>query len=172
MAEQRVALLRAAWQDMCAALAAGELIKTILASRGLTPDDLRAFLRAEPGARAEWDTAREASADSYFDELMESARDPKPRDWQQARLYQDALKWAARIRNPRLYSDKSTIDVNVKTVDLTKIIQDANARLLAQRQGRIINAEPMSNNRESSPDLAHAQPGLSAALDPVLLALM
>jgi hypothetical protein len=54
----------------------------------------------------------------------------------------DTLKWAARIRNPRLYGDKAQLDVNVRTLDLTRIISDAQARLAASRiiEGHVIRA--------------------------------
>ncbi|HEY5636269.1 MAG TPA: hypothetical protein VIS77_05155, partial [Burkholderiales bacterium] len=53
-----------------------------------------------------------------------------------ARMRVDTLKWAARIRNPRLYGDKAQLDVNVRTVDLTRIIEAANARLAAAQAAR------------------------------------
>ena len=61
-----------------------------------------------------------------------------PVDAAHARNAIDTLKWAAKVRNPRTYSDKQQLDVNIKTVDLTKIINDANARLAASKAGRVI----------------------------------
>jgi hypothetical protein len=132
-------------------LAAGDLIKDILKRHGVTDEAKRWYLKVTPDARKQWDEAREASADAFYDEAVQVARAPltagndatpgnaRPRiDPQEARLLVDTLKWAARIRNPRLYSDKQTIDLNVKTVDLTRIIQDANARLAASRPPALI----------------------------------
>lgn len=132
-------------------LAAGDLIKDILPRHGVTEADKRRYLASEPNARRQWDEAREGSADAYYEEAVQVARAPLTAgndaqsaatcarmDAQERRLLVDTLKWAARIRNPRLYSDKQTIDVNVKTVDLTRIIQDANARLAAARAPALI----------------------------------
>jgi hypothetical protein len=57
---------------------------------------------------------------------------------QHARTRIDTLKWAARVRNPRVYSEKQTVDLNVRSVDLTAIIRDANARLAQAREPRLI----------------------------------
>lgn len=92
-----------------------------------------------------------------MDEAMTVARDPMVsvtddsgkqvivrRDAAHARTYIDTLKWAARIRNPAAYGDKQQIDMNVRTVDLTAIIQAANARLARAR-------EPITIEHEASP---------------------
>ena len=177
MAESELrARVAAAFPDMCARLAAGELVKDILKAHGLERKALSTYVLTDPAYRRAWDEAREASADAFMDEAFETARDPYEtvidgdgqskrvrRDPQQARLLVDTLKWAARIRNPRTYSDKSTVDLNVRTVDLTAIIRDANARLSAQQQGRIIDATP--SNSDTAPVLAHVQ---AVALEHIL----
>lgn len=157
MTEDSKARIAAAFPDMCARLAAGELITDILKTYGFTRDQFRWHVLSVPEMRRAWDDAREQSADALFEEAMIVARTPVDKELaQSARLHVDTLKWAARIRNPRLYGDKAQLDVNVRTVDLTAIIRDANARLAAQQQGRIIDATP--NNSESLPSLAHARP--------------
>ena len=111
------------------------------------------------------------SADSFMDEALDIARgdliigpvldasgSPKldrrgdpiliRGDSAHARTRIDTLKWAARIRNPRLYGDKAQLDVNVKHVDLTRIIQEANARLAQARAPRtldVVDAEVVSD---------------------------
>ena len=169
MDSQVQARIAAAWPSMLASLASGELIKDILARAGFNRDQVSAYKLSVPGAKAQWDEARAASADAFMDEALDSARSTMA-DPQATRVLIDTLKWAARIRNPAMYSDKSQLDVNVKTIDLTRIIQDANARLIAQQQGRIIDATP--NNCEPVRALAHAQtaPELQPALDHTLLA--
>ena len=144
---------------MLSAIADGELIKLILAREGIERSQLRAFMTRHPQRRVEWDMAKEDSATAFMDEALEVARFPgelactpqgeliigkdgKPLiiavDAAHARTRIDTLKWAARLRNPREYSDKAQLDVNVKTVDLTRIISEANARLANGRAPRII----------------------------------
>lgn len=138
---------------MIESLSAGDLIKDILASRGITRKVMYGYLAANPAKRQAWDIAREASADALYDEAMVVARTKVDKEYaQHARTHIDTLKWAARIRNPRLYGDKAQLDVNVKTVDLTAIIRDANARLAASKQGALIEGqfERIDNNGEAS----------------------
>lgn len=134
--------LTKAWPDILEGLAAGKLVRDVLAQHGTNADALRAYKSGNPQARAEWDEARERSADAFMDEAIEAAynRDLDPAH---ARMRVDTLKWAARIRNPRLYGDKAQLDVNVKTVDLTRIIEAANARLIASQAGRVIEHETL-----------------------------
>lgn len=114
------------------------MVKDVLAELGLTDTMLRAYKGTEPNARQEWEDAREQSADEFFNQALETANNAALEPGH-ARVKVDTLKWAARIRNPRLYGEKQQIDMNIKTVDLTKIISDANARLAAaQAAGRII----------------------------------
>ena len=172
---------------MCARLAAGDLVRDILKDAGFSREQISDFRLSTPAAKAKWDEAREASADSFHDEALtvarvpvieiEPAKDGKPatyarRDSQEARLLVDTLKWAARIRNPKLYGDKAQLDVNVRTVDLTRIIDAAHARLAAHQQGRIIDVTP--SNGASRPDLAHAQSVdlVAGILPPELAGLM
>lgn len=170
---------------ICAGIAAGELVKDLMVTHQVKREEVTAHFLTVPGARAMWDAAKEASADAFIDEAMEVARDPhaelqnvdgKPvvirMDAQVSRLRVDTLKWAARIRNPRVYGDKAQLDVNVRTVDLTAIIRDANARLAAAQQGRVIDVTP-SKPGEAQP-LAHAQldPAISSVLPAELAALL
>lgn len=119
-----------AWQRLLDGIAAGELIKDLMAREGITRSAVRHYIASNPAARAQWDAAREASADAFMDRALDEAM----ANYEQSaaahvRTRIDTLKWAARIRNPRLYSDKAQLDVNVRTVDLTRIIEAANARL-------------------------------------------
>lgn len=124
--------IRTVWPDILTALADGQEVRRALAANLVTRGQIRAWLATEPEVRKEWDDAREASADAFMDEALATANSPTD-DAAHARTKIDTLKWAARIRNPRLYSDKATLDVNVRTVDLTQIINAAQARLEASR---------------------------------------
>ncbi len=169
LSDAKRAAVAAAWPDILQRLAAGDLVKDVLPGLGLMRDDVSRYKLSTPGAVAQWDEAREASADSLFEEALEHARADVGKELaQHVRTRIDALKWAARIRNPRFYSDKSQVDVNVRTLDLTKIIQDANARLAASKEPRLVNG--MDNNHGDLRALAHAQPA-QLALDAALASL-
>ena len=163
ISEQTRAEIRSAWPAIIEGLAAGELVHVLLARLALKPEWLRAYRSSEPNARQEWDDAREQSADSFAEKALDMALNPaqvinpgergnetgtQPLiirvDPAHARNAIDTLKWAARIRNPRLYSDKAQLDVNVRTVDLTRIISEANARLANGRAPRILEHEQAS----------------------------
>ena len=122
-------------------MADGQLVRDALDDAGISRDMLRKFLADDAGARAEWDSARERSADAFMEQALDAANN-RGLDPAHARVRIDTLKWAARIRNPRLYGDKAQLDVNVRTVDLTRIIEAANARLAAAQGGRILEHEP------------------------------
>jgi hypothetical protein len=132
-----------------------QLVRDALNERGLTRDMLRAYLVSNPQARIEWDSAREQSADALFEDALQVAFNTGL-DPAHARMRADVLKWAARIRNPKLYGDKAQLDVNVRTVDLTRIIESANARLHAAQSMRTIEPlehEPMPAARSALSDL-------------------
>lgn len=123
-----------AWPLILEALAAGELVRDAI--RPFSADVIRQWKLETPGAQKEWDAAREESADALFDDALTAAYN-RESDPARARVIVDTLKWAARIRNPRLYGDKAQLDVNVKTVDLTRIISEANQRLAAAQAARL-----------------------------------
>lgn len=157
MANQRIspetaARIAAAWPAILHEIAAGALIAQTVKAAGFTMDMMRAYRALDPANDAAWARAKEDSADAFTEEGLAVARKPIhvinpgepgnengtqplliPIDPASARVHVDYLKWIAAKRNPRTYSDKSQVDVNVRTVDLTRIIQDANARLAAQR---------------------------------------
>lgn len=143
ISEATRAEMRQAWPDIIDALAGGAEVRAVLAAHGLTRGKLAAFMATEANARDQWETAKEVSAEEFFDQLIAMANnraaDVEPA---RARAVMDLLKWLAAKRNPRAYSDKAQLDINVKTVDLTRIISEANARLAAGRQGRIIEHMP------------------------------
>ena len=136
---ETAARIAKAWPDLLDALAAGEVMAPHYKAAGVSADQVRVWRVAQgPAAATDWDAAREQSADAYADQIASVANNPGA-DSGIARARIDALKWLAAKRNPRAYSDKATLDVNVKTVDLTRIIEAANARLAAAQVGRIID---------------------------------
>lgn len=139
------ARVAAAWPVLLGAVASGANIGEACESQGVKREHAYAYMLANPEARREWEHARELSADAYADRIASLIAGDMPEP-QSARVKLDALRWLAAKRNPRVYSDKQSIDLNVKTVDLTRIIQDANARLAAARQvGRVIEGAPITS---------------------------
>ena len=123
------------WPRLLADIAearAGVNVKDLLAHYGVSPHVVRAYRVGNAQADKAWQLAREQRADTLFDELLDTANNRED-DPAHARVKCDVLKWAIVKFNPRLYGDRSQVDLNVKTVDLTRIIQDANARLAASR---------------------------------------
>lgn len=156
ISEETKAQVAHAWPDLIVAVAEGEHIGDACAAAGLTRHDVRHYRLQNAEAEREWQSAREQSADEYADQVASIASNPDL-DAARARVKLDALRWLAAKRNPRIYSDKATLDVNVRTVDLTRIIEAANARLAAQR------AAPL----ELKPDAAGVYQ-LPAALEALL----
>lgn len=128
------------------ALEAGVPFGPILEAHKLNRAHVRAYRLENPAADKEWSVAREAGADAYADQinLIASNADMEPNT---ARVRIQALQWLAARRNPREYSDKTQIDMNIKHVDLAGIIAAANARLALARpaqaipDGRVIEGE-------------------------------
>jgi len=128
-----------AWSGLLSRIAAGGLIGRELQALGIERDSVRAYMASTQDARKEWDEAREASADAFFEDAIEityNSTDPKL-----ARAQVDALLRFAARRDPKRYSERQTLDVNMRTVDLTRIITEAQARVAAYEHGRVIAGE-------------------------------
>lgn len=145
------AKIAAAWPAVCAAVADGGHVGNTYAAHGFTRGQAAAFLASDPEARRAWEEAREQSADTFFDQMLDIANNPGP-DPKDARVRFDTLRWIAGKRNPRYYGEKAQLDVNVKTVDLTAVIAQANDRLararspeLAQRAAEAVDVEILTH---------------------------
>lgn len=158
---ETAARVRDAWPVLLAAVASGAGIKVAIEAQGLKTDWVRAYRAMDAAADAEWSRAKEESADAFSDEGLEVARNPvkvipvgaegnetgtQPLiiriDPASARVHVDYLKWLAAKRNPRTYSDKIDHNVTVRTLDLTRIIEAANARLASAPRARILEHNP------------------------------
>lgn len=132
ISEETVAAITAKWDRLLAGVASGLPIGRWTRHCGFTPDMVRAYRRDNPKADREWTQAREQSADAFMDEAIITSR-KRGLDPQHARVRIDTLKWAAAKRHPKEYSDRAAVDLNVKTIDLTHVLDDAQARLTAAR---------------------------------------
>jgi hypothetical protein len=173
ISEETRARIAAAWHEILADIADGGIVRDVLKAHGVSLNMIRAFRAGTKDAQAEWDTAKTDSADAFSDEGLELARNPakiiapgepgnesgtQPLiirvDPAFARAHLDFLKWLASKRNPRTYSEKAQLDVNVRTVDLTRIIEAANARIAQARAPRVIEHAAPSMLELAAPGLA------------------
>lgn len=136
------AKIRAAWPELLAAIAGLGNVGDACKAAGVHRGALYAYMMEDQAARREWEIAREQSADECAEKVLDIANNPDT-DATRARVRMDAYRWLAAKRNPRQYSDKAQLDVNVRTVDLTRIIEAANARLAAAQAPRVIEGEVM-----------------------------
>jgi hypothetical protein len=129
-------------------MASGGRVDLACAAAGIKPDQLRAFRVARPALNAEWQLAREESADAFAEKgLAELEKElPTQAAVGAARARADYYRWLASKRNPRTYSEKAQLDVNVKTIDLTRIIEAANARIIESQAVRVIGHKTGSDH--------------------------
>jgi hypothetical protein len=128
------ARVAAAWPDLIERIAAGEEVRHAIAAVGLKRDAVRSYRALEPDADEQWKAARQDYAQSLFDEVMQIARS-RSKDQIEAtdkRELLNHLRWSLQKLDPKNYSDKAQLDINVKSMDLTRIIEAANARILAR----------------------------------------
>ncbi|MFO0253745.1 MAG: hypothetical protein ACK52V_06485 [Betaproteobacteria bacterium] len=150
-----------AWPGILQAIRDGERADKTCAAHGFSPAQVWLFRNAAPELRAAWQDAMKDSADAFFNRAIaaaeNAAENPKA-----ARVMLAAYQWAAEKRDPDKYGQRTRADINVKTVDLTGIIADANARLIAARQHRVIDVTP--SNCGAGEARAHALPAINAAI--------
>lgn len=136
--------LLAVWPAFLEDVASGELVRVARERYGITSYEQRALLVSDSHAAAEWEKAREKSADAFADEALKVARDMSNSSAGQAaashaRNLIDTLKWASRIRNPRLYGDALKMDVRIEhKLDMSTVLAEAQARLAAARAPLVI----------------------------------
>lgn len=161
MSSEQRALIAQAWPDILQDIRDGERVDKTCERYGLDRRVLWQYWSGEPQLRAAWYDAMKDSADAYVQKAIEAAENAAENP-KAARVKLAAYQWVAEKRDPDRYGQRTRADINVKTVDLTGIIADANARLAAARQNRVIDVTPSNS---SAPDLrAHALPALDAAL--------
>lgn len=123
----------AAWDDIMARISGGETVFDACAAHGLTRAMLWAYRADSEQLREAWKDALRDSADALFDEMLATARNSRL-DSRHARVKCNALMWAAEKRDPDRYAPRSKHDLTVKTLDLSPILQRAEARLRAAAQ--------------------------------------
>lgn len=169
LSENQLQKVAAAFPDILQAIRDGARVDLTCAAHGLDRRTVWAYWSNTPALRAAWYDAMKESADAFLDKAMDAAENAG-RDAKAARVQLAAYQWIAEKRDPERYGQRTRTDLNIKTIDLTRIIQDANARLAAVNSGRII--EGTSNNCDALDVRAHAESGKqdAAAIEHALLA--
>lgn len=157
---ERAAAVAAVFPQILQAIREGARVDRTCAAHGLDRRDVWAYWSKDPARRTEWYDAMKESADAFLDKAIDAAENAG-KDAKAARVQLAAYQWIAEKRDPERYGQRTRADINVRTVDLTRIIQDANARLINQQQGRLINGT--DNNRGIADLRAHAQPAIERA---------
>lgn len=142
LSDEARARVAAVWPDLLARIANGDRIGDVLQALGLTRDAVRAYRVLVDKADEEYEQARKDSAASLFEDLRDLAR-RRSKDQVEAadkRAEMDITRWMIQKLDPKNYSDKAQLDVNVKTMDLTRIVEAANARLIAHHAPITINS--------------------------------
>jgi len=140
--ETRAAIERA-WPDILTRFADGQSLKAICSEYPFGRDAVLAFRRGDAALTEEFEQARRDSADALLDEIIETISSP---DGDRSRAAHDrnrinALIWLAEKRDPDRYSQRMRADINVTKVDLNRIIDEANQRLITYQQARTIEGE-------------------------------
>lgn len=156
LTEEKQRQVAAVFPDILQAIRDGARVDKTCEAYGLDRRIVWQYWSNTPALRTAWYDAMKESADAFLDKAMDAAENAG-KDAKAARVQLAAYQWIAEKRDPERYGQRTRTDLNIKTIDLTRIIQDANARLAAQQQGRIIDATP--NNCDALDARAHAESG-------------
>ena len=147
---EQAAKVAAVWPDVLSRLRVGELVSVVAESYDLSRGDLWAYRNADPNLRGAWADAMLDSADALCEIALETASNTDI-DAKRAQVMCNMLMLVAEKRNPERYAQRSRHDINVKTLDLTPILQRAEARLaLAQAAGQVIEGVVLSRETDAN----------------------
>lgn len=158
--DKRQAIAKA-WPDILQRVGAGERVDHSCAAHGFNRQDLLLFRQGNAELTAAWYDAMKDSADAFLDKLMDVMVESET-NAKGARVKASILQWIAEKRDPDKYGQRTRADINVKTVDLTAIIKDANARLAAAKDPKLIQGERIIT-ADSPGALAHTQAAITHA---------
>jgi hypothetical protein len=135
--ETRAAIERV-WPEILDAVATCELTlegaALKLAKVGVR--SVQRYARETPGARKELDDALLDGAELSVARIPQMVMEMP--DARRARVLAEYLWKIAASRDPQRFGQSARMQLDVRTVDLTRIIQDANARLAASRPPALI----------------------------------
>jgi len=136
ISEETRAKIQSSWDDILDAVGAGEIGVTLesaaKAIAGVGIRSIQRYARQTPKAREQLDQALSDGADALVERLPSLIL--AELDARRARVLVDTLFRIAAARDPKRYGAKASMTLDVRTVDLTQIINDANKRLELSRQ--------------------------------------
>lgn len=112
---------------ICERIAEGETLGKVCEGKGMPHrTTFRRWLLNEPLAMKAYEIAREVQAHSLFEEALDLARDIRenPGSTQKVRAFDismNHLRWAAGKLNPRIYSEKASVQFTVPIQIITSI---------------------------------------------------
>lgn len=112
---------------ICERIAEGETLGKVCEAKGMPHrSTFRRWLLTEPLAMKAYEIAREVQAHSLFEESLDMAREIRdcPGSTQRVRAFDIAmnqLRWAAGKLNPRIYSEKASVQFTVPIQIITSI---------------------------------------------------
>lgn len=121
-------------------IASGKSVKNCLQPRNINVYEFYTYLEENPSARAAYEKAQEFKSHGFADDIPDIADNEL--DSARARVLIDSRRWYASKMMPVKYADR--VDINIKTIDITQALSQADARLAASA----INIDSAS-----SPDL-------------------
>lgn len=96
--------------DILERISEGESLRSICSDKGMPAKSaVMRWLTEDPEFQDQYARAREAQADTLFDEILGIVDGAKPEDVAAARLRMDARKWMAGKLRPKKYGDKLAI---------------------------------------------------------------
>lgn len=105
------------FDNICEQIADGESLRTICKQDDM-PSKTTVFrwLAADEKLSDQYARAREAQADSLFDDILHISDAATPDEIACARLRVDSRKWMAGKLRPKVYGDKLDIEAKVKNI--------------------------------------------------------
>jgi hypothetical protein len=113
---------------VCAGLSEGNSLKTVCGEIGIHPQRVFEWLRTKEDFLAQYNIAKEESADVLTEQMLDIADDLSD-DAQSRRVRVDTRKWIASKLKPKKYGDK--VEQNVKhglDDDLTRLLQEIDGK--------------------------------------------
>jgi transposase-like protein len=130
--------------EICQMVADGKTVRQIAEHFGVSAGSILAWATETEKFTEQYARAREAAADTFETEIIETALAVTPETAASDRVKIDAMKWVAARRAPKKYGDRLTQEISGpggkpiqhEAVDLSKLSDAALAELMAARPAK------------------------------------